>query len=45
MTIQRMAPNAWAVSHAGRTSTFFVFNFIAMVEWAHKMQRLAAAGV
>lgn len=45
MTIQRIAPNAWVVSHAGQSATFIGYNFIMMVDWATRMQRLAAAGV
>ena len=47
MTIQKMAgvKNVWFVSHCGQHATFLMYDFIAMYEWAYKMQRLSAAGV
>lgn len=45
MTIQRMASNAWIVSHSGQSCTFLRFDFIAMVLWARNMQTLSAVGV
>jgi hypothetical protein len=45
MTIQKMAPNAWVVSHCGQMATFLRYDFIAMYEWASRMQALKRAGV